>query len=184
MITFFRCQIKDIWLIFEWNFILWHGILLWKSALWYCIWDTIWWSVIRKMHFMIFLPFCGINHPAIRMSNLLTFADFSLFDFFANIHPLFSYPNMLSRKNFIPQQKFIILFQPPSNYLLPQPPVKLNDHSLNKSVNGTGTIPAQSTSCMASIQLSHGEGGKSLTHPQLETAKNLMASSQHPFCNR
>ena len=36
----------------------------------------------KKMNFMAFLCFCAMSHPAIRMSNLLIFADFSDFNFF------------------------------------------------------------------------------------------------------
>ena len=49
---------------------------------------------------------------------------------------------------------------------------------------GKESIPAQSSCHMASIELSHGEGGwESLTHSQLEAAKIEWQVANTPFAN-
>ena len=49
---------------------------------------------------------------------------------------------------------------------------------------GKESIPAQSTCHMASIQLSHGEGGwESQTHPQFEVAAIESQVVNTPFSN-
>ena len=62
------------------------------------------------------LHFCALSHSAFRMLNL---------HIFARIQCCFHTPTYFQGKIFIPQQTFIVLFQPPSKYLLPPIPVIL-----------------------------------------------------------
>ena len=116
------CQIKDIllicWILSE---IFFYGMVFCFESLHYDIALGIRLVISDgQMHFMVFLRFCTMSHPAIRMSNLLIFADFSEYNFFAKIQCLFSYPIIFQGKNSYPNKNSSFLFQPPSKYLPPQ----------------------------------------------------------------